>query len=183
LSFGAAPLGGGQVVASNEEAIEAWNGVLFDRFVPFRDIITTGLGAHSEPGLRFHPPRPRDRALDVGCGFGETTPRLAELVGPQGEAVGVDGAQRFIDAASPEATEAGVANVRFVVADVQACELDGGFDYAFSRFGTMFFANPVAALRNIRWRSSRAAASPWWCGGASSTTTGCTAPRGSSSGS
>jgi SAM-dependent methyltransferase len=64
--------------------------------------------------------------------------------------VGVDAAERFIAAARREATEAAVANARFLVADVQACDLDGAFDYAFSRFGTMFFANPVIALRNVR---------------------------------
>jgi SAM-dependent methyltransferase len=150
MSPGGAPVGGGQAVLSNAVAIEAWNGVLFDRFVRFRDIVTTGLGAHGEQGLRLHPPRSGDRALDVGCGFGDTTRRLAELVGPQGEAVGVDAAERFIDAARREAADRGVANARFLVADVQACDLDGGFDYAFSRFGTMFFANPVVALRNVR---------------------------------
>ena len=141
---------GGQVVAPNEEAIDAWNGVLFDRFVRFRDIVTAGFGAHGERGLRLHPPRSGDRALDLGCGFGDTTLRLAELVGPQGEAVGVDAAERFVAVARREAAEAGVANARFLVADVQAGDLDGGFDYAFSRFGTMFFANPVTALRNVR---------------------------------
>jgi ubiquinone/menaquinone biosynthesis C-methylase UbiE len=138
------------LVPSNEGTIEAWNGVLFDRFLRFRDIVTTGLGAHGEKALRLHPPRPGDRALDVGCGFGDTTRRLAELVGPEGEAVGVDAAQRFIDAARRETAEAAVANARFLVNDVQACQLDGGFDYVFSRFGTMFFANPVVALRNLR---------------------------------
>jgi ubiquinone/menaquinone biosynthesis C-methylase UbiE len=138
------------LVASNERTIEAWNGVLFDRFLRFRDIVTTGLGAHGDHALRLHPPRPGDRALDVGCGFGDTTRRLAELVGPEGEAVGVDAAQRFIDAARRETAQAGVANARFIANDVQACELDGGFDYVFSRFGTMFFANPVVALRNVR---------------------------------
>jgi SAM-dependent methyltransferase len=142
--------GGGQVVASNEEAIEAWNGVLFDRFVRFRHIVTTGLSGHGVQGLRLHPPRPGERALDVGCGFGDTTRQLAGLVGPQGEAVGVDAAERFIDAARRETAEEGIANARFLVADVQACELDGGFDYAFSRCGTMFFANPVVALQNVR---------------------------------
>ena len=135
---------------SNTVTIEAWNGVLFDRFVRFRDIVTTGLSAHGERGLRLHPPEPGDRTLDVGCGFGDTTRQLAELVGPQGEAVGVDAAPRFIDTARREATQAGVANARFLVADIQACELGGGFDYVFSRFGTMFFANPVVALRNVR---------------------------------
>jgi SAM-dependent methyltransferase len=143
---------GGPVVPSNEEAIEAWNGVLFDRFVHYRDIVTTGLAAHGEHGLRLHPPRSRDRALDLGCGFGDTTRRLAELVGPEGEVVGVDAAARFIDVARREAVETGFANARFLVADIQAFELEGrgGFDYAFSRFGTMFFANPVVALRNVR---------------------------------
>jgi SAM-dependent methyltransferase len=150
VSSGGAPVGGRSLVLSNEVAIEAWNGVLFDRFVRFRHIVTTGLGAHGVEGLRVHPPRAGDRALDVGCGFGDTTRRLAGLVGPGGEAVGVDAAERFIDAARREAAEEGIANARFLVADVQACELDGGFDYAFSRFGTMFFAQPVVALRNVR---------------------------------
>jgi SAM-dependent methyltransferase len=150
VSGGGARVGGGSVVVSNDVAIEAWNGVLFDRFVRFRHIVTTGLGAHGIQGLRLHPPRPGDRALDLGCGFGDTTRQLAGLVGPGGEAVGVDAAERFIDAARREAAEEGIANARFLVADVQACELGGGFDYAFSRFGTMFFAQPVVALRNVR---------------------------------
>ena len=136
--------------ASNAGTIEAWNGVLFDRFLRFRDIVTTGLGAHGEQALRLHPPRPGDRAVDVGCGFGDTTRRLAELVGPAGEAVGVDAAPRFIGAARRETAEAGVANAHFLVNDVQARQLEGDFDYAFSRFGTMFFANPVVALANLR---------------------------------
>jgi SAM-dependent methyltransferase len=144
-----APLTHGPVAAANADAIEAWNGVLFDRFLRYRDIVTTGLGGHGERGLRTHPPRSGDRALDLGCGFGDTTRRLAELVGAEGEAVGVDAAARFIDVARREAAEAGFANARFLVADVEACELGGGFDYAFSRFGTMFFANPVVALRNV----------------------------------
>jgi SAM-dependent methyltransferase len=150
MSSRGAAAGGDPLVPSNEGTIAAWNGVLFDRFVRYRDIVTTGLCAHGEQALRLHPPRPGDRALDVGCGFGDTTRRLTDLVGPEGEAVGVDAAQRFIDAARRETAQAGVANARFLVADVQACELDGGFDYVFSRFGTMFFANPVVALGNVR---------------------------------
>jgi SAM-dependent methyltransferase len=150
MSAGSPRVRGGRILPANEEAIEAWNGVLFDRFVRYRDIVTTGLSAHGERGLRVHPPRYGDRALDLGCGFGDTTRRLAELVGPEGEVVGVDAAARFIDVARREAAQAGFANARFLVADVQACDLDGGFDYAFSRFGTMFFANPVIALRNVR---------------------------------
>jgi ubiquinone/menaquinone biosynthesis C-methylase UbiE len=138
------------MLRANEEAIAAWNGVLFDRFVRYRDIVTTGLGAHGERGLRKHPPRFGDRALDLGCGFGDTTRRIAELIGPEGRAVGVDAAPRFIDVARREAAEAGLRNASFLAADVQAGVPESGFDYAFSRFGTMFFANPVVAMRNVR---------------------------------
>src|SRR5581483_4427821 len=97
------------------------------------------------------PPPPGGRVLDIGCGFGDTTQRLAQLVGPEGEAVGVDVSPRFIEASRREAEEAGVANARFFAADVQtADDLGGPYDHAFSRMGTMFFANPVVALRGVR---------------------------------
>jgi SAM-dependent methyltransferase len=139
-----------QITEANEEAIRAWDGPLFDRFVRFRHLLTTGLGAHGDEGLRLVDPRPGERALDVGCGFGDTTQRLAELVGPNGEALGVDAAPRFIEAATEDAQESGIGNVRFAVADVETMKLGENFDLAFSRMGTMFFANPVAALRNVR---------------------------------
>jgi len=134
----------------NAEAIQAWDGPLFDRFVKFRHIVTTGLGAHGDEALRQHPPQHGQRVLDIGCGFGDTTQQIAALVGPGGEAVGVDAAQNFIEAATQEADETGVANARFFVADVQTDPLGGPYDMAFSRMGTMFFISPVAALRNVR---------------------------------
>jgi SAM-dependent methyltransferase len=135
---------------ANAEAIAAWDGPLYDRFVRFRDIVTTGLGAHGEEALRHFPPQRRQRVLDIGCGFGDTTQRLAGLVGPDGEAVGVDVSPRFIETADREAAEAGVRNVRFEALDVEVADLGGPYDMAFSRFGTMFFAGPVVALRNVR---------------------------------
>lgn len=139
-----------QVAAGNEEAIRAWDGPLFDAFVRFRHVMTTGLGAHGEQALRLVPPRPGQRVLDIGCGFGDSTQRIAGLVGAGGEVLGVDAAPRFIETASQEAAEAGVSNVRFAVADVETTAFAERFDLAFSRMGTMFFANPVAALRNVR---------------------------------
>lgn len=136
------------VAASNVEAAEAWSGPLFERFLQFRPIVTDGLGAHGEAAMATHPPQPGDRVLDVGCGFGDTTQRLAGLVG-DGEAVGVDVSEPFIEVAKREAAEAGLRNVRFLVEDVQVAEFEGSFDYVFSRMGIMFFANPVQALRNV----------------------------------
>jgi ubiquinone/menaquinone biosynthesis C-methylase UbiE len=133
----------------NEEAIRAWDGPLFDRFVQFREIMTTGLGAHGEAALRVFPPATGQRILDIGCGFGDTTQRIADLVGPEGEVVGVDAARQFIEVARREAEQAGVRNARFDVADVQVADLGGPYDVAFAQFGTMFFDNPVVALRNV----------------------------------
>lgn len=138
------------VAVGNEEAVEAWNGVLFDRFKQYRHIFTTGLGAHSDAAMALHPPPVGGRVIDVGCGFGDTTQQLAKLVGPEGEAVGIDAAPNFIEASIQEAEEAGVENVRFEVCDPQATALDEKFDYAFSRMGVMFFGNPVVAYRNVR---------------------------------
>jgi ubiquinone/menaquinone biosynthesis C-methylase UbiE len=133
----------------NAEAIAAWDGPLFERFVRFKHLLTTGLANHGDEALRLHPPRPGERVLDLGCGFGDSTRRIAELVGPEGEAVGVDASPRFVEASTEDAE--GIANASFVVADVeQALPFDRPFDRAFSRFGTMFFNNPVAALRNVR---------------------------------
>jgi len=139
-----------QVAPENLEAQEAWDGVLFDRFVQYRDALVPGLKAHGDEALRVCPPRPGDRVLDVGCGFGDATQQLAQLVGPGGAALGVDIAPRFVEQARREAEQAGVANARFEVHDVQASRFTETFDYVFARFGTMFFDNPVAAFRNLR---------------------------------
>jgi SAM-dependent methyltransferase len=135
---------------ANAEAIQAWDGPLFDRFVRFRHIVTSGLGAHGEAALALAPPPAGGRVLDIGCGFGDTTQDIARRIGPEGQAFGVDAAARFIEAARQEAAEAGVANARFAVADIEVTKFEERFDYAFSRMGTMFFANPVWALRNVR---------------------------------
>jgi ubiquinone/menaquinone biosynthesis C-methylase UbiE len=135
---------------ANQEAILAWNTVLFDKFVRFRTVVTAGLAIHGDTALRKHPPKQGARALDIGCGFGDTTLTLARLVGPSGIAMGFDPADRFIEEARLEASRAGLSKVRFEIGDVQTAQFDEQFDYAFSRFGVMFFASPVAAFRNLR---------------------------------
>jgi ubiquinone/menaquinone biosynthesis C-methylase UbiE len=139
-----------RVVEDNVEATEAWNGPLFDIWIEYRDIVAEGLRDHGEAALAANPPRPGDRVLDIGCGLGDTTVRLAGLVGAEGHAHGVDVAERMIETAIEETVEAGLENVSFASYDVEVTKLDRTFDYAFSRMGTMFFANPVVALRNVR---------------------------------
>ena len=139
-----------RVVEDNVEATEAWNGPLFEIWIEYRDLVAEGLREHGESALAANPPHEGDRVLDIGCGLGDTTVRLAGLVGANGHAHGVDVAERMIETAIEEAAEAGVENVSFATCDVEVTGFDQMFDYAFSRMGTMFFANPVAALRNVR---------------------------------
>jgi SAM-dependent methyltransferase len=139
-----------RVVDDNVEATEAWNGPLFEIWMQYRDIVAEGLRDHGESALAANPPDEGDRVLDIGCGLGDTTVRLAEIVGPTGHAHGVDVAERMIETAIEEAADAGLQNVTFATCDVEVTRFDQAFVYAFSRMGTMFFANPVVALRNVR---------------------------------
>jgi SAM-dependent methyltransferase len=139
-----------RVVEDNVEATEAWNGPLFEVWIKYRHLVADGLREHGERALEANPPREGDRVLDIGCGLGDTTLRLAELVGPAGRAHGVDVAERMIDTAIEEAAELGAENVSYEACDVETTKFDQSFDYAFSRMGTMFFANPVVALRSVR---------------------------------
>ncbi len=96
-----------QVAPANLESQEAWDGVLFDRWLAFRDVVTTAIAPFSEAALEWQPPGAGARVLDIGCGLGDTTTRIAELVGPEGRAVGVDVGERFVDFARTEAAELG----------------------------------------------------------------------------
>jgi SAM-dependent methyltransferase len=138
------------VAPENMEATEAWNGPLFEIWQDFQAVVVSNARAHGDAALVDHRPEPGDRVLDLGCGLGDSTVQLAELVGREGHAHGVDVAERMIAGAREDAARADVRNVSFEVADVQVAHFADTYDYAFARFGTMFFANPVAALRNVR---------------------------------
>jgi SAM-dependent methyltransferase len=90
-----------------------------------------------------------DRVLDVGCGNGQTT-RAAAAVTPSGSALGVDLSAQMLDVARRLAAAEGLGNVTFEQGDAQVHPFDAGaFDLAVSRFGSMFFADKVAAFANI----------------------------------
>jgi SAM-dependent methyltransferase len=93
--------------------------------------------------------RPGDRVLDIGCGAGQTTRDAARLA-VAGSVLGVDASAPMIERARRLTEAAGLRNVEFEQADAQSHQFpDERFDVAISRFGTMFFADPVAAFSNI----------------------------------
>jgi ubiquinone/menaquinone biosynthesis C-methylase UbiE len=123
----------GAVAVANEEAVRAWDTVLYERWKSNRKVFVGALQEVTEELFELFPPPRSARCIDVGCGFGETTQQLAELVGPGGFVVGVDSSPRFIEDARSEAREAGVENVAFEIADAQTAKWEPVYDYAFSR--------------------------------------------------
>lgn len=140
----------GAVALGNEEAVRAWDTVLYERWKQNREVFVGALDEITEDLFERFPPPEGGRCIDVGCGFGETTQRIAGLVGPDGFVLGTDSSPRFVEDARREAAEAGVENVEFELADAQTAEWGSEHDYAFSRMGTQFFAAPVPAMRTIR---------------------------------
>jgi SAM-dependent methyltransferase len=104
------------------------------------------LGQHALAALA---PRPGEHVLDIGCGGGETALDLARAIAPDGTVVGIDLSAAVL-AFARRAAE-GCKRVRFIQADAGVYPFEpASFDAAFSRFGVMFFADPVAAFTNIR---------------------------------
>lgn len=94
--------------------------------------------------------QPGERVLDLGCGGGATTLAIAEAVGADGAAVGLDVAPMLVERARERAAAAG-SSARFICADAAIAALDEPpFDRLFSRFGSMFFEAPIPAFTNLR---------------------------------
>jgi ubiquinone/menaquinone biosynthesis C-methylase UbiE len=136
--------------ADDTAFVQFWNDVLAPKFIRFKHILVDGLTQHSEAVFPSLPVRPGDRVLDVGCGFGDTAIKLADLVGPEGEVVGIDCCDAFLDYARKDVEARRLTNIRLMRGDAEVALPADNFDFVFARFGTMFFANPVAGLRNMR---------------------------------
>jgi SAM-dependent methyltransferase len=95
-------------------------------------------------------PRPEERVVDVGCGTGATTLAVAEKVGARGSVLAVDISEPMLAIARRRSTERGHGHVRFLHGDAQSHGFEPeAYDLLLSRFGVMFFSDPVAAFANL----------------------------------
>ncbi len=138
------------MVRSNEAQFEFWQDLAPGWLASetHTELVSASFGDAAMNRLAL---RPGERVIDIGCGTGGTTLALATAVGPTGQAVGVDIAPAMVLAAQEHARGRSVKHAQFVTADAQVDDLgDGIYDAAYSRFGVMFFADPVSAFANIR---------------------------------
>jgi SAM-dependent methyltransferase len=135
---------------ANEAMIELWNGTAGESWSSRADRYDTMLKGLGERALHAAALTPGDRVLDVGCGSGQLALQAAETVGPDGTVLGVDIAARLVALATKRASERGLSQAKFVEADAAVQPLgDSAFDAVISRFGVMFFDDPVAAFANL----------------------------------
>lgn len=134
--------------ADNADQIAYWNGVGGAQWLARHDRMEPQLSPLGQAALDAAAPKPGERVIDIGCGTGTTSLKIADMVDARGQVLGVDVSEPLVEAARRNA--AGRPNVQFLLGDASQHKLEGGFDLLFSRFGVMFFADPAAAFRHLR---------------------------------
>jgi SAM-dependent methyltransferase len=135
--------------AFNEDQRTRWNGIDGEFWAHQQDHLDRILAPVTEPLLAFAEPRAGLTVLDVGCGCGATTIELARAVGPSGRVIGVDISEPMLARAKERLR--GFANATCLLGDAADLRLhDLRAELIVSRFGVMFFGDPVAAFANLR---------------------------------
>lgn len=138
-------------VSGNATQIEHWNQTAGQTWVELQAELDRQISGLGDRALAQLAPAAGERILDIGCGCGQTTLDLARRVGASGYVMGVDVSQPMLNVARQAATRLGLANLELKLLDAQEGALAGlDMDAAYSRFGVMFFADPVKAFLNVR---------------------------------
>jgi SAM-dependent methyltransferase len=136
--------------SSNQEQIDYWNGDAGARWVKAREEIDALLAPLTAVAIERAGVAPGSRVVDIGCGCGTTTLALGRLTGPAGTVLGIDVSAAMIEHARSR-VPIEVTHIAFSLADASTHRFEPQAAHvAFSRFGVMFFADPVRALANIR---------------------------------
>ena len=135
--------------AFNEDQRSHWNGIDGEYWTSNQDRLDRTLEPVTGPLLAFAQPRAGSTVMDVGCGCGATTIELARAVGPSGRVVGIDLSESMLALAGERLRE--FPNATSLLGDAAELPLRGlGAELIVSRFGVMFFGDPVAAFANLR---------------------------------
>jgi SAM-dependent methyltransferase len=136
---------------ANAEQIAYWNDVAGERWARLQNRIDAMFEPLTQAALAHAAPRRGAAVLDVGCGTGATTVALAELAGPEADVAGIDVSAPMLAAAEALVQERKLKNVRFFRADAMLHRFETpAADLLFSRFGVMFFDDPIRAFTNLR---------------------------------
>ncbi|MCH8814978.1 MAG: class I SAM-dependent methyltransferase [Chloroflexi bacterium] len=135
----------------NAKQIKLWNEVSGPNWVAQQEEFDERLEALGLAAMDRARIEAGERVLDIGCGTGQATLELARRVSDGGSVLGIDISAPMLDRARSRAAESGVRDVTFEKADAQTFEFGPArFDLIFSRFGVMFFDDPLAAFSNLR---------------------------------
>jgi SAM-dependent methyltransferase len=139
-----------QAASANADQAEYWNSAPGQKWVTYQDALDQRLAPLTELLMERAGARPGECVIDVGCGTGTTTLRLAVAVGAHGSVLAIDISQPLLAAARRRCLDGGHANVRLIRADAQTHRFERGcHDLVVSRFGVMFFDDPISAFRNL----------------------------------
>ena len=136
--------------ADNSEQIAEWNGALGERWVAMRQEIDRLVVPFGNAALKAAAPQSGERAIDVGCGCGDTSIELARRVGAAGSVLGIDVSQPMLAVARSRGALANCAHLAFRDGDASEAALPANTDLLFSRFGVMFFSQPAPAFSHLR---------------------------------
>jgi ubiquinone/menaquinone biosynthesis C-methylase UbiE len=131
----------------NEEQVAYWNGPAGDRWTQQQLVLDRALAAYGRAVLERAAAKPGEHVLDIGCGCGDSSLALSEQVGDSGSVLGVDVSAPMLARARERAQMR--MNLTFLHGDASAMAFPRKFNLLFSRFGVMFFEDPIAAFKHL----------------------------------
>jgi SAM-dependent methyltransferase len=138
-------------LSPNSEQMDYWNASAGQTWAQFHEQLDRQLSPLGSEALRALAPRTGERIVDIGCGCGQSSLDLARRVGPHGSVVGIDISSPMLAIARQRELPPPTVRPAFRQLDAQSEDFGQSvFDAAFSRFGVMFFSEPVIAFTNIR---------------------------------
>lgn len=138
-------------MTANTDQAEYWSSPAGQSWVTHQADMDKLLSEVLHTLMRHAAPAKGERVLDIGCGTGASALQLSQAVGPDGHVTALDIADPLLELARHRGAQAGHDNIDYINGDAQTYGFaEGQADLVFSRFGVMFFEDPVAAFANLR---------------------------------